>query len=510
MALAVAALMVPSTMSGAAAEPEPGDTVWVGPKLQGYGGTGIHGVWENTPADPGNPGTPEYWAYCIEQPISARSNATGTLGNVSSFLGDNYFTDPVIQGKVLWVLAHSYPALSLSAFGTAAGVPGIALNDAIEATQYAIWRYTDLNFDAPWAWENDDSRDAYWYLVNGANASGGMAPGDFATTASVTGPAGAQTADSLVGPFTVSTNQPTASVTVSPAVPITNAAGTAIDASAVTNGQQVYLDLRGTQTAGSATVTVSAKGSNVTGKIVSTGKQNGQAPTEADHAQSLILVAPSTSAVSDQAQVSWNAVVVPAGPSIGTTLVDDADGDKVLAWDGGVVVDTVAYENLTPGTEYTVEGELMRKSDGSGTGITGSATFTPTTPNGTVEVSFTVPKGHAGEVLVAFEYLYVVGGGAGGGDLLVATHDDIDDAAQTVRAEEEPDGPTDGPSDTPTTGTPGDVDSGTDGPDDSDVSSGDLPDTGAAVSPWLLALGAFAVGGGGLLAFLGRKRRVRA
>ncbi|WP_141004610.1 thioester domain-containing protein [Nocardioides humi] len=176
LALAVVAVLTPWSAPGASAEPGAGDTVYVGAKSQGYPGSGIHGVFEQTPADPGNPGTPDYWAYCIEHDVTAKPNIAAGVGTASDFLGSNHFTDPAVQARVLWVLAHSYPALSLADFATASGVPGIALNDAIEATQYAIWRYTDVGYDASWAWASDDSEDAYWYLVNGANASGGLTP----------------------------------------------------------------------------------------------------------------------------------------------------------------------------------------------------------------------------------------------------------------------------------------------------------------------------------------------
>lgn len=110
---------------------------------------------------------------------------------------------------------------------------------------------------------------------------------------------------------------------------------------------------------------------------------------------------------------------------LGTSAIDQADGDKILSYDGGVVVDSVRYENLVPGTEYTVEGELMDKATGKGTGITGKTVFTPEAEDGTVEVLFTVDAEQAGKTLVAFEEVRT-------GDLLVAEHKDIDDAEQTV------------------------------------------------------------------------------
>lgn len=428
--LALGAVIAPGGITAAAAAVEPGDEVYVGAK-QGYGGTGVFPIWSGGVQT----GDPDLWAYCIEHDVTARTARLGTVGDADSYLGENYYTGPAVQGKVLWVLVNSYPALSLEEFGAAAGVPGISRNDAIEATQYAIWRYTDLTFDAPWAWETPDSEAAYWYLVNGANASPGLSRDDLEVTASVTAPAAPQVAGTLVGPFTVNTNQSSVTVAVDPAVSVVDAAGAAVDTTAVVDGQQLYLDLRGTTAAGSATVRVTAAGSGSTGAVVSVPNTPGGTPTAEDHAQSIVLVAPSAATTTADAAVTWAAEPAAAVPAIGTSLVDVADGDRVLPWDGGTVVDTVAYENLVPGTEYTLGGELMRKSDGSATGITATTTFTPTTANGSVTVTFTVPEGYAGEDLVAFEELYI---GADTTGTPIAVHTDIDDAAQTVTVEREP------------------------------------------------------------------------
>lgn len=427
--------MAPAGITAAtAAEIESGDSVYIGSR-EGYSGTGIFPIWSSGVQS----GDPDFWAYCIEHDVSARTGRVGTVGDFDSFLGANHFTDPAIQGKVLWVLANSYPAVSLEELGALAGAPGISRNDAIEATQYAIWRYTDLNWDAAWAWETPDSEAAYWYLVNGANASPGLTREDLAVTATVSAPGAPQSAGSLVGPFTVGTDQASVSVAADPAVAITDAAGTAIDPSAVVDGQELYLDLRGTTTAGSATVGVAAVGSGSTGAVISVPNAPGGTATAGDHAQSIMLVAPRGTQTTAEATVAWAALPGAVEPVIGTSLVDAADGDRVLGWNGGAVIDTVAYENLVPGTEYTLRGELMRKSDGSPTGITGSTTFTPTAADGSVDVGFVVPEGFAGETLVAFEELHE---GAGAAGEPIAEHKDIDDPAQTVFVEEAPVVPT--------------------------------------------------------------------
>lgn len=425
--LALGALVAPVGVSAATAAVVAGDSVYIGSR-EGYSGTGIFPIW----SEGIQTGDPDYWAYCIEHDVTARTGLVGSVGDIDSFLGSNYFVDPVVPGKVLWVLAHSYPAVSLGDLGAAAGVPGISRNDAIEATQYAIWRYTDLTFDAPWAWETPESEAAYWYLVNGANANPGLTPEELEVTATVTAPSAAQTAGSFVGPFVVNTNQTSVAVSVDPAVSVTDVNGTVVATDTVVDGQELYLDLRGSTAAGAATVRVTAEGSSSTGKVVSVPNVPGGTPTAGDHAQTIILVAPEATQTTAEATVAWAAQPGVAEPVIGTSLVDAADQDHVLAPGGGTLTDTVAYRNLTPGTEYTVTGVLMDKANSGSTGIQGSTTFTPTTPNGSVDVSFTVSAEFAGTVLVAFERLFV------GADVTgepVAVHTDIDDAAQTVAME---------------------------------------------------------------------------
>lgn len=459
-------IFAPGAVSMASAA-EPGDDVYIGSKV-GYGGTGLFPIW----ADGVQEGEPDFWAYCLENRVTDKVNVIGHVGSLDDYLGSNYFTDPVIQGKVFWVLAHSYPALSLEEFGEASGVPGISRNDAIEATQYAIWRYTDITFDAEWSYETEDVRTAYWHLIDGANSSSGMTPADFDVTAGITAPAGSQTAGTLVGPFVVTTNQPTVTVSVDPALTVTDADGDPIDLGTVVNGQEIYLDLRSVTTAGEATVTVAAQGSGSTGNIISVPTVPGETPTPEDHAQTIILVAPATKTTDAHAEVTWAPQADEPEPSIGTSLVDFADGDRVLPWNGGTAIDTVTYENLTPDVEYTLTGELMRKSDGSATGITGSVTFTPTTANGSVDVTFTVPEGYGGQSLVAFEWLYE--GTDTTGDP-VAVHDDLEDFAQTISIEE----PT-----TPVT---------PDEPDTLPKTGGDVPVTLIGAAAALLFFGALLV-----------------
>lgn len=104
------------------------------------------------------------------------------------------------------------------------------------------------------------------------------------------------------------------------------------------------------------------------------------------------------------------------------------------------ITDTVKYENVIPGTEYTVSGMLHIQAvgeDGSitdggtvndkdGNPVVGTATFTPEKPNGTVDVTFTFDASELdGHTVVAFETLSKDG-------KFVASHEDITDEEQAV------------------------------------------------------------------------------
>lgn len=119
-------------------------------------------------------------------------------------------------------------------------------------------------------------------------------------------------------------------------------------------------------------------------------------------------------------------------PKIGTTATDKSDGDhKLIAGRDAVIVDEVAYTGLIPGKEYVIKGVLMDKETGKpliagDSEVRAEKRFTPNSPAGSVSIEFAFDAAAlGGKTVVAFEELYKDG-------KLVATHSDIDDAAQTV------------------------------------------------------------------------------
>lgn len=118
-------------------------------------------------------------------------------------------------------------------------------------------------------------------------------------------------------------------------------------------------------------------------------------------------------------------------PKIHTKALDANTGlSQVLADSNATVVDTVTYTHLLPGKTYVMKGVLMTSAGNAlmvnGKTITASTEFVPTTPDGTVDVTFNFDASEiGGRKLVVYEYLELDG-------ITVASHTDISDTDQTI------------------------------------------------------------------------------
>ena len=121
-------------------------------------------------------------------------------------------------------------------------------------------------------------------------------------------------------------------------------------------------------------------------------------------------------------------------PEIGTTAT--VDGEHVAEPAEEItLVDTVTYKNLKVGQTYKLSGVLMDKETGEpllvGEGeeqaqVTAEVEFTPTSAQGTVELTYTFDASAlAGKAVVVFEDLYL-------DENIVASHADITDQGQTI------------------------------------------------------------------------------
>lgn len=131
-------------------------------------------------------------------------------------------------------------------------------------------------------------------------------------------------------------------------------------------------------------------------------------------------------------------------PKIKTELTRLGDGSDFIdirdvEEDGTfTLVDTIAYENLTPNETYRMEGTLHLGrideethsiiDEGEMAGVLGSTEFTPDKSSGLIDVEFTfeMPDELTGYAIVAFEKLFDSKG------RLIAIHEDITDEKQTV------------------------------------------------------------------------------
>lgn len=119
-------------------------------------------------------------------------------------------------------------------------------------------------------------------------------------------------------------------------------------------------------------------------------------------------------------------------PEIETTALDKNNGThNTLADKEVTIVDTVRYENLLVGKEYTVSGVLMNKATNkpllvNGKEVTATTTFVAETTSGAIDLEFTFDaNGLGGTTVVVFERLCQ-------DNIEVASHTDINDLDQSV------------------------------------------------------------------------------
>lgn len=119
-------------------------------------------------------------------------------------------------------------------------------------------------------------------------------------------------------------------------------------------------------------------------------------------------------------------------PAIETEAKNPATDSQVgTAEQETTILDTVTYHNLIPGKEYTLRGVLMDQETGeeflvNGEPVTSEVAFTPSEPEGSVEMTFTFDGSTlAGKTLVVFEDVYYK-------EKTVASHAEIQSDPQSI------------------------------------------------------------------------------
>jgi TQXA domain-containing protein/LPXTG-motif cell wall-anchored protein len=200
----------------------------------------------------GNLETAELRTYCVEIDVQAVNEAPLTEAPWSEFPGDASVAKP---DRVLWILHHSYPSVSVADLAEASGVEGLDNREAITGTQAAIWHFAngaEIHEDNP-----ADIVALYEYLTGEANV--GLEEQEPVTLTVTPEQAADLAAGAKAGPFTVQTTASEAMLTVDgpDGVKIVDADGNEIDS--VTNGGKFWLTAPAGGVEGEAVVEVVAE-----------------------------------------------------------------------------------------------------------------------------------------------------------------------------------------------------------------------------------------------------------
>lgn len=119
----------------------------------------------------------------------------------------------------------------------------------------------------------------------------------------------------------------------------------------------------------------------------------------------------------------------PAEICLRTSAVEEKSGRRAFYNHGEAVIkDTVTYSGLEPGQEYRLIGKLVDKDTGRPLkNMSSETSFVPEKSDGVICIKFNIDSNLlAGREIVVFERLYF-------GENLLATHEDINDKAQTIK-----------------------------------------------------------------------------
>lgn len=226
--------------------------------------------------------------YCIEQ----YKLTWETMKYVEGTWDSSNVTD---ISHVTAALQQGYPTVSAAALGTAAIVPSPPLteDEAAAATQAVIWHYTDgTSLDASSAVNTPNTIAAYNYLLaaTAAGASSGFTPALSVSPSSATGAEG-----SIVGPFTITTNLSSVTVSVAAGAEIVDAGGDPITPSH--DGDVFYVKPSG---AGTYAISLSGTKAVGTGRVFLPLDENGNVTSVY---QKLVTISTSTVEASASASV---------------------------------------------------------------------------------------------------------------------------------------------------------------------------------------------------------------
>ena len=248
-------------------------------------------------------------AYCIELDVDIKYESDLRVGDWKDFPGTNKFKDNTeIQSKVAWIAQRSYPQTDLAELIKTTGIAGLTEQEAITATQAAIWHFTN---DYKWSGlkEADQATTTrveklFTYLTGQTNTGlkESKQPTVEAETGSITFTRSENGSEGKVGPIRFKSSQATFKLTSEFKYELINAQGAKVDLNAVPADTDLYLKVPADATSGEQEFKGSVTGSVYAGKLLITKDAVAGGP----HGQTIIIGSNKEVTAEIQGKISWS------------------------------------------------------------------------------------------------------------------------------------------------------------------------------------------------------------
>ena len=248
-------------------------------------------------------------AYCIELDVDIKYESDLRVGDWKDFPGTNKFKDNTeIQSKVAWIAQRSYPQTDLAELIKTTGIAGLTEQEAITATQAAIWHFTN---DFKWsglkgADQTTTTRveQLFTYLTGQSNTGlkESKQPTVEADSSSISFTRSENGSEGKVGPIRFKSSQATFKLTNEFKYELINAQGAKVDLNAVPADTDLYLKVPADMTSGEQEFKGSVTGSVYAGKLLITKDAVAGGP----HGQTIIIGSNKEVTAEIQGKISWS------------------------------------------------------------------------------------------------------------------------------------------------------------------------------------------------------------
>ena len=326
-------------------------------------------------------------AYCIELDVNIKYESDLRVGDWKDFPGTNKFKDNAdVQSKVAWIAQRSYPQTDLAQLIQTTSIAGLTEQEAITATQAAIWHFTN---DYQWSGLKDADQAAttrvqqlYTYLTGQNNTGLKETPQptvEAQGSSSISFTRSENGSEGKVGPIRFTSTQSTFKLTSELKYELVNAQGAKVDVNAVPVDTDLYLKVPADMTSGEQEFKASVTGSIYAGKLLITKDAVAGGP----HGQTIIIGSNKEVTTEVQGKISWSVTqqTTPPGTPCQPTGSESTPAGSPCQPNGSETSQT-GNNRSANGTETSQTGN-NRSANGTETSQTGNNC----SPNGGTETS---------------------------------------------------------------------------------------------------------------------------